>query len=368
MTCLGIALVAALIFVLFGFLGGLRRTVMQSADRNNWIVLSRNTVAEAASEISREQFDIFRARPELAINAGGEQLASPEIITAFNPDPDHPYNTNQFSYLRGVAPIAYQVHRSIHLQSGRLPAAGKNEAIVGARLAAKYPRLAPPAEFRFGRHLWEVVGVFAENGSARESEIWTNLDVLEQDLEQAGTLSSVHVVLKPTTESSFKHALTADSRLGLDSMSERQYYLEQADVVDQLERLGLMIGLIIALGAAFGGMNTMYSAVARRSHEVGVLGALGFSRLSILLSFLIESVLLAMAGGIAGDLLGAAIAAACGLDRRATSVGALIFSFRFSASAFTAGLVAALAIGVFGGILPAWHASRSAPVDSLRTA
>ncbi len=366
MNALGIALVSATLFVLFGFLHGLRETVLLAADEANSIVLSRNATSEPGSETTREQYNLVRARPELAADSAGEPLISPEIVTAFNPDPDEPYAASQFSYLRGVDSVAYKVHRSMRLRSGRFPTQGKSEAIVGAKLAAKFPNLRLHTKFRFGRRLWTVVGVFTDNGSARESEIWSDLDVLQQELDEPERFNSLHVVLKRDGEESLARALANDGRLGLDLMSEKQFYTEQTDLVDQLRRLGLVIAAIVAVGAGFGSMNTMYAAVARRTAEIGVLAALGFSRSNILLSFLTESLALALAGGIAGDLLGLAIAGFAGLNSREMNVGAFIFSFQISGLAFAAGLIGALAIGAFGGILPAWRASRIPLLDALR--
>src|SRR5207245_940916 len=142
------------------------------------------------------------------------------------------------------------------------------------------------------------------------------LDVLTQDIRYANGFASLHLVLKPGLEDSFKHVLTNDARLRVDAVTERAFYADEAKLADQLRGLGLVVAMILAVGTIFGGMNTMYTAVARRAREVGVLRALGFGRSNVLMSFVAESVMLAVVGGIAGELLGVAVAWSTGLGSR----------------------------------------------------
>lgn len=368
MTALGIALVVMILFLLLGFVAGLRSTMTGEGEAQDWIVLSRAVTAEPSSSITREQYEIIRTRPEIAADTSGAPLISPETVTAFNPAPDAPIDASSFTFLRGVYPIAFKVHRGIRIVSGRMPVAGKTEMIVGRRLAARFPALTPPRNLHFGRHDWAIVGIFSDDGSARESEVWTDLDLLEQDVHMGGIYSSMHVTLRPAMAASFKAALTHDARLDLDAMPEAQFYAAESQLADKLRNMGIIVALILAVGAMFGGMNTMYAAVARRSREVGVLRALGFSRGSILLSFILESTALGLAGGIAGEILGVAVAYGTGLQSRLMNVATFIFSFRLAPSAFVSGLVVAAIIGALGGILPAWRAARMGVVDSLREA
>lgn len=366
MTALGVGLVVMILFLLLGFVAGLRMTMLRASDRDNWIVLSRGVTSEPSSYVTLEQYEIIRARPELAAGAGGVALVSPEMVTAFNPKSDGPFRVSNFAYLRGVRPVAYQVHRGIRLLNGRFPAAGQPEMIVGVRLAAQFPELTPGHQIYFGRRSWNIAGIFSDRGSARESEIWTDLDVLQQDVHFGGGVSVLHIAMKPGAAAGFAAALARDARLRLDALPEQRFYAGQSQIADQMRGLGLILAAILGVGAVFGGMNTMYSAVARRTREVAVLRVLGFSRGSIMVSFVFESILLAVAGGMLGELLGVVIASAIGLSSRLMSVQMLIFAFTLSAGAFLAGLAAAVVIGVLGGLLPAWRAARIAIVDSLR--
>jgi putative ABC transport system permease protein len=281
---------------------------------------------------------------------------------------DRPANQFRPASLRGVSQAAYRVRRGLKLVAGRWPAPGRDEMAIGVKQAARLPELGVGTSFRYGRRRWTIVGIFADRGSALESEFWTDIDVLQQDARFENGYSSFHVVLKPGFEDAFRDALTRDARLTVDALSERDFFAEQAKVADRLRTLVLIVGLIVGTGAAFGGMNTMYAAVARRTREVGVLRTLGFSGGSVLTSFLAESVILAVAGGVIGDVLAILLGLATGLNQRLMSVGAVVFSSAFTLSALSGGIAAAILIGIAGGLLPAWRAAHLPIIESLREA
>ncbi|MGC2276330.1 MAG: ABC transporter permease, partial [Candidatus Binatus sp.] len=181
MTASVVALVVMLLFILSGFVAGLRATVMQNASPDNWIVLSRGTTDEGGSFITHEQYEIIKSRPQIATTADGTALISPEVITGFNPDPAAAVTSGvMFTLLRGVYPIGYKVHRGMRLESGRWPNGGAAEMVVGRKLAARYPNLAVGSDFKFGPRTFKIVGVFSDQDSARESEMLTDLGVLTQ--------------------------------------------------------------------------------------------------------------------------------------------------------------------------------------------
>lgn len=368
MTALGIALVVMVVVILLNFVGGLRQSLELAGEPGHWIILSRGTVSEGESYIPREQSDVLRTRPEIATDASGAALFSPEMVVPFNAAVNRPAVQFRPASLRGVSPVAYRMRRGLRLVAGRWPAPGRDEIAIGQKQAARFPELGVGTTFKYGRRTWTIVGIFADRGSALESEFWTDIDVLQQDARFENGYSSFHVVLKPGTEETFRNALTEDARLTVDVISERDFIAEQAKVADRLRALVLIVGLIVGIGAAFGGMNTMYAAVARRTREVGVLRTLGFSRGSVLTSFLVESVILAIVGGVVGDLLAIILGLAAGLNQRLMSVGTVVFSSAFSMSALVGGIAAALLIGVAGGLMPAWRASRLPIVESLREA
>jgi putative ABC transport system permease protein len=368
MTALGVALVVMVVVILLSFVSGLRASLELAGEAGNWIILSRGTVSEGESYIPREESDILRTRPEIATDGSGKVLFSPEMVVPFNAGVKRPATHFQPASLRGVTPIAYEVHRGLKLVAGRWPVPGREEMVIGQKQAARFPELGVGSTFRYGRRNWTVVGIFADRGSALESEFWADLDVIQQDARFENGFSSFHVVLKPGTADSFRNALTNDSRLTVDAMSERQFFADEAKVADQLRALVLLVGIIVGTGAAFGGMNTMYAAVARRTREVGVLRTLGFGKGAILASFLAESVILGTAGGVIGDILAMALSVATGLNHHLMSVGALVFSSAFTFTALGGGILAAILIGIAGGVPPAWRAARLPIVESLRAA
>jgi len=367
MTASVVALVVMLLFILSGFVAGLRATVMRSAMTDNWIVLSRGTTNEGGSFISREQYEIIKSRSQIAATPDGQALVSPEVITGFNPLPDVEPSSAMFTLLRGVYPIAYRVHREMRLLSGRWPNHGAAEMVIGRKLAARFHNLAVGSDFKFGRRTFKIVGIFSDQDSARESEVLTDLDILTQDIHVSNGFEVLHVVLKPGTHEEFAQSLRTDSRLKVDTMSEEEFYAKQTEFVDQLHALGLVVALVLAIGSVFGAMNTMYSAVARRTGEIGVLRVLGFSRFNVLASFVLESIVLALAGGALGEILGVLVAYSTGLSSQLMNVGEFIFRFRLTAGAFVSGMAAAIAIGALGGLMPAWRASRIGLVESLRS-
>lgn len=368
MTAMSVALVVMVLTILLGFVYGMRRTMTTAAQAGNWVVLEHGVLAEAGG-IDHENIQILQARSELATDAAGRPLLSPEILVGFDPTPDAARAST--AIIRGVFPIAYEVHRNLRMVEGHIPVRGKDEWIVGQRLAAKHPGLRTGKTFMWGRNRteWHIAGIFSDNGSARESEVWLDLDDVATIFHiPSGQLGAtvLHVILKPGTETSFAAAMRNDVRLRVDLMSERAFYANAAKFSDQIRSLGLVVAIILAIGAIFGAMNTMYSAVARRTREVGTLRVLGFSRGSVLTAFMLESAMLGLAGGVIGELLAIAVAQGVGLQSRLMSVGNILFSFRLPWSSFGVGLAAALAIGIAGGMIPAWNASRLDVIDSLR--
>lgn len=368
MTAMSVALVIMVLTILLGFVDGMRRTVTLAAERGNYIILERGVTAEAGY-IDHEMLQVLRTRPELAVDGSENPLISPEFIIGFDPTPDAPRAST--ATIREVLPIAYEVHQGIHMVAGRRPERGRNEWIVGRRLAVQHPNLRPGSKFRWGAVKTEftVVGIFSDHGSARESEVWADLNdvavILHRPVGELGA-TVIHVILKPGYHDAFAQALRADSRLKVDLWSESAFYEQAAGFSNQIRQLGLVVAIILAIGAVFGAMNTMYSAVARRKREVGTLRALGFARRDVLSAFVFESAALGLIGGVLGELIAIAVAYATGLQSRLMSVGNILFAFNLPWSAMGYGLAFAVVIGTAGGLLPAWQASHLGVMEALR--
>jgi putative ABC transport system permease protein len=367
MTIMGVALVSMIFILVFGFAAGLNQSLRNAGEDRNVIVMARGVTSENESFVPHQSVEILRVRPEIATNQQHQPLLSRESIVGVNVSRTR--GAKEFALLRGVDPIAYQVHPHLQLLEGHWPVRGNGEWVVGRRLLARFPYLQPGTAFHYEHRDWKIVGVFSDNDSARESEAWTDLDDLINDFHwDVGGAAALHLVLNPGSAAEFAQAIKADGRLSLQAETESEYYAVQAALAGQLRMLGLIVALALAIGATFGGANTMYTAVTRRGREIGVLRVLGFSRGDILSSFVIESVILGVAGGVAGVLLATAVAWATGLTSRTMSVGAMFFSYRPTAGAIVAGVVVAAIIGVAGGLMPALRASRVGIISALREA
>jgi putative ABC transport system permease protein len=367
----GIALVVAATVLLAALVGGLQRMLVATGEPDNLIVLRKGANSDGASQIPRDAARALRAMTGVARGPAGEILASPELV-------NQPFIVTRDGgrenvLVRGVEPVAFQVHRSVRLTSGRPFQPKLGEVVIGAGVAARYAGARLGSEIEFGRRRWRVVGIFDSGGTAFDSEIWADVTDVQDDTRRDG-YSGVRLRVAPGSDAqALVRRIDADGRFTLEARPEVAYYREQAETASALYVLVLTLSVIMATGAVFGALNTMYAAVASRTPEIGTLRALGFSRATILVSFLAESLLLA-AGGLA---LGALLA---GLG--VFAVNTLLSGVQFSMMSFTVatvllhitpsglllGAALALAIGVFGGLAPAWRAAHLRVVDALHRA
>jgi len=367
MTALGIALTVAVLVIALALTAGLSAVFSGSGDPRQLIVLRKGTDAELTSSVSNEATNIIRQMPRIAKNAEGTPLVSPELLTVVNlPSVDSPEGMNVT--VRGVLPVGLTM-RTLKMEEGKMFEPGRRQLIVGDAIARRYPSAKLGSSLKFGKSTWEVVGVFSAGESATNSEIWTDLDQLRGDYDRNGQCSSILVRLNDAGDlKATAQAMADDQQLGVQAIAEKQYYanLTQSPTSIFLQSLGYGVAVIMAIGSAFAATNTMYAAVARRSKEVGTLRALGFSRGSILLSFMFESVCLSLLGGIIGVFL------AFPINGLTTGVGNfstfsdIAFKFKVSLVAVIFGLIFAAVIGAVGGFLPAWAASRKDIVQSMR--
>ena len=293
-------------------------------------------------------------------------MASLEMVTVINlPSVDSPTGMNVT--LRGILPMGIKMRDDLKLQDGRWFQAGQREVVVGKSIAKRYPGAHLGKKLRFGRGEWEVVGVMDGGKSAVNSEIFGDLNQISSDFNRADGLSSA--LLRATdaaTVPALINSLNDDRRLGVLAQTEKSYYEAQTNSGALLQFLGVTIAIIMAVGSSFAAMNTMYAAVARRATEIGTLRVLGFSKASILLSFLMESLLLAALGGLVGCLL------VLPLNNITTGIGSFVtfseidFNFRVSPEIMLAGVTFALVMGALGGLFPARMAARKEILVALR--
>jgi putative ABC transport system permease protein len=364
-TALGIALTVAVLLAVLALVNGLKTAFQSSGNPLQILVMRKGSNAELSSGVTRQVFQDLKPMAGIARD-GNEPMASLEMVTVINlPSVDSPAGMNVT--LRGLLPMGIKMRDDLKLQDGRWFQAGQREVVVGKSVAKRYLGARLGQKLRFGRGEWEVVGVMDGGQSAVNSEIFGDLNQISSDFNRADGLSSV--LLRATDEATVPaliNTLNDDRRLGVTAQTEKSYYESQTNSGAVLQYLGIFISIIMAIGSSFAAMNTMYAAVARRAREIGTLRVLGFSKGGILTSFLFESLLLSVIGGIVGCLL------VLPLNNITTGVGSFVtfseiaFNFRVSPSIMLTGIVFALIMGTLGGLFPARSAARKEILSALR--
>jgi putative ABC transport system permease protein len=365
MTALGIALTVAVLLAILALVDGLRATLSTSGNPLNIVVMRKGSDSEIVSNFQRTQFQDLKFKPGIAAGRDGQPLASLEMVTVINlANVDNPNGVNVT--IRGLQPAGIELRSAVHLEKGRWFQAGQRELVVGHSAAQRFPDAQLGKTIHFARGDWQVVGVMECGRCAHDSEIWGDLNQISSDFQRVEVLSAATVAATDAVSAqALINDINNDQRLGLHAVSEKEYYELQTASGAPIEAIGLLVSIIMAVGSAFAAMNTMYAAVARRSREIGTLRVLGFSRGSILLSFFIESVLLAGLGGLLGCLL------VMPLNGITTAVGnsnfaELAFDFRVTPRIMAIGIGFAAVLGCVGGLFPARNASRKEILTALR--
>jgi ABC-type lipoprotein release transport system permease subunit len=274
--------------------------------------------------------------------------------------------------VRGVEPVALEVHDEVKIVEGRMLEPSQGEAVVGRGVALRYAGTALGGQMKFGRRSWKVVGILESGGSSYESEVWVDARDLAADAKRPIPYSGMRIKVAPGADrDALMRRIDADSRWSLEAKPETEYYAKQAESANTL--YGLVVGLAVlaGIGAVFGATNTMYAAVQARVAEIGTLRALGFSQGSVLVAFLVESVAIAALGLVVGVAvawpLGLAVSNALGgIGFGAATFSTSVITLRVGAFDVAVASGLAAAIGLAGGLAPAWRASHLRPVEALR--
>ncbi len=361
MTALGIFLVVMIVMVVSALLGGTDKSLAASGSPDNIIVLSKSAANEAFSGQSRDVLGIVKAMEGIKLDEKGEKLVSEEFAMSLRPL--KPGGPNPFWQLRGVTPMAMKVHDVVRLEPGGKWPQGPGELAFGSAIATTYHyRIGDTVELSGKQYL--ITGLFNAGGSALENEIWMDLNILNAEFKK-NYLTSVLVKLDhPRLARPFAAALEAETRVSAKGWPERDYYATQNFMGDTLKKMGRIMALLLGFGALFGGMNTMFTAVASRRREIGTLRALGFSRGAILLAFVSESLGIALIGFFPAALFGMALYLIRVANAGGFRGGAIQLSL--TPAGWLLSLGTALTLGLLGGLLPALLAARMKLVDALR--
>ena len=364
----GIALVVAVFTVLMSMSEGFAMALRTTGRPDNAMIVQRGSASELTSWIPLDQRQMIVVRDEVERGTDGQPLASPEdVVVTMKPKKDgEPTNIT----VRGVSPRAFAVRSGIKIVEGRTFTPGLYEVIVGDKIAKRVQGLDIGAGVKLQKHEWKVVGTFTSQGGAFESEIWGDAEVMSVDFGRTGGSNAMSVRLKAGRDvATLDRWIRSNPQMQLQAVSERKYYDDQAGPLAKiLRQLATFVAIIMGVGAVFGAMNTMYAIVAARTREIGTLRALGFSRRAILFSFVLESVTLALAGGAIGCLIAFPMNGYSTGTGQTQSFSEIAFAFRITPEIVTTALVFAVAMGVIGGLLPAFRAARLPITSALREA
>ncbi|KAF1686757.1 hypothetical protein B1992_07460 [Pseudoxanthomonas broegbernensis] len=361
----GIAGVVGVLVAMLSMGRGFQSTVSGTGDEATAIVLRGGSQAETNSVIMRDQVPLISSLPGIARDAEGRPIASPElsqVVSLVSRDDGSDVNV-QF---RGVGEHAWAVHDKVRIVEGRKFGTGLREIVVGQGARKQFRDLDVGATLTLGNQQWAVVGVFA-SGDVHDSELWTDAQTLSATYDR-GAWQSVSVRTEGAAGfEQFKSAMAADPRLKLDVETTKAYYAKQSGQLNQLLTiLGTVIGAIMAVGAVFGALNTMYAAVAGRAREIATMRAIGFRGLPVVMAVMLETMLLALAGGVLGGLLAWLVFNGYSASTMGSNFSAVVFKFSVTPDLLWSGLKWALGIGLVGGLFPALRAARLPITAALR--
>jgi putative ABC transport system permease protein len=368
LTAGGMGLVVFVFAAVLMLDAGLRAALVSTGQHDNVVVTRRAAGAEVQSSIERNQAALIESQPEIAFGPDGERAVSKEaVVLIAQPKRDTGAATN--ITVRGIGREGLALRPQVHVVEGKMFRAGSTEITVGRSIAERFAGTSLGDRLRFGGREWTVVGVFDAGGSGFDSEIWVDNEQMMQSFRRNTFSTVIARLTHPEDFDALKRRLESDPRLTVDVKRERRFYEEQSEVMSNFIRiLGLTLSVIFSIGAMIGAMITMYAAVANRTPEIGTLRALGFRRRSILVSFLAESLALALLGWV----IGLAAASLMQLVHISTmnwqSFSELAFSFTLTPQIVVQTFVFSLAMGLAGGVLPALRAARLKIVDALRAA
>jgi putative ABC transport system permease protein len=367
LAILGVALVVAVCTVLMSMAEGFATALRSTGLPDNAIIVQRGSGSEQTSAVPLEHRNAILADHRLVRAPDGQALASWERVMILSL-PRRKDGRRANVTLRAVPPRAFEVRGGIRVTQGRRFAAGLDEIIIGRRIMERVRGLGVGGTLRYGGKQFRIVGVFESDGAAFESEVWGDFDTLSSLLRYGAGSSSLVVRMKDRSQiQALDRWIRQQPQMQLRALPERQYYESQAGpVANTLKLLAALVALITGVGAAFGAMNTMYAVVAARTREIGTLRALGFSRRAILLSFVVESTLVALVGGIVGCLLASAIQGHATSASNLQTLSEVAFAFRITPAIVASSLAFAMAMGVAGGLLPAVRAARLPIAGAVR--
>ena len=367
LTAGGMALVVFVFAAVLMLDAGLKSTLVSTGSPDNVVVIRQGSQTEVQSGISRDQAALIETSPEVARGADGQPLVSKEVVVLNSlPKIDDPSKRSNV-VVRGLPEPGRTLRPQVRMTAGRMFRPGSSEIIVGKSVAEGFAGVEVGRQLSFAGRQWTVVGVFDAGKTAFSSEIWGDVEQMMQAFRRTAYSSVIARLVAPESFEALRIRLDEDPRLKVDIKREPKFYADQsASLSNFITLLGMALSVIFSLGAMIGATITMYAAVATRTSEIGTLRALGFQRASVLAAFLIESLLLALVGGLVGLIAASFLTAITVSTTNFQSFSELAFAFTLTPTIVIAALVFSLLMGFVGGFLPAIKASRMKIVDALR--
>jgi putative ABC transport system permease protein len=365
---IGIAGVVAVLVSVLAMGAGFRHTLADTGRPDRVIILRGGSDVELNSNLTRTDVDTISNAPGLAKDPSGKAVLSSELVTVVN-IPKRDTGTDANVTLRGVGLKLTEVRPELELVSGRMFRPAVRELIAGVGAARQFRGLGIGSIVHLRNADWTVVGTFTSNGDVHESELLADVDTVGSSIERNGYSSAVGLLTSPADFSRFKDALTTDPQLKVDVQREPDYYAAQSKQLTQIINVvGTTVAIIMAIGAMFGALNSMYSAVAARGLEIATLRAIGFGALPVLLSVMIEALLLALIGGIIGASLAWLFFNGHSVSTLGGAFAQVVFELTVTPTLIATGVVWACVIGLLGGLFPALRAARLPVAEALRAA
>ncbi|MGH8298101.1 MAG: ABC transporter permease [Steroidobacteraceae bacterium] len=362
----GIAGVVGVLVSLLAMGRGYESTFRATGSDDTAIVLRSGALTESTSSLDQQSVMLIGQKPQVARGAQGEPLASPEVVVAASL-PKRGTGQDANVMIRGVSPQVWAVRRNLRIIAGRRFRPGLQELVVGKDAAREFAHTSIGSKLDFNGQSWEVVGEF-DSGDAHDSELWGDVNVVGAAFHRGSSAQSVTVRLtSPEAFNAFKAALASDPRLKVQAKTTRKYYADQSKGMTHfIGILAAVVAGIMAIGAVAGALNSMYAAVSARTREIATLRAIGFQGVPVVVSIMIETMLLALAGGVAGALIAWLLFRHFTASTMGPNFSAVVFEFRVTPELMGGGLKWALAIGFLGGLFPALRAARMPVTEGLR--
>src|SRR5215468_395330 len=365
----GIAGVVGVLVSVLAMAEGFRHTLASTGRPTRVIMLRAGSDAEMSSGVGRDQATVLGALPGVARDEGGRPLVSAELFVMVDLPRQGQTDPNNVPF-RGVQPAAFAIRDEVRIIEGRRYERGVREVIVGRKAAREFAGLGVGSQIAFRDSDWTVVGTFESGGDVHESEIWADAEVAMSAFRRSGFQSVTAALADPTDSglADLRASIARDRRLSINVLREPEYYAKQASILSKLIGvLGYSVAGFMAIGATFGALNCMYSAIASRQSEIATLRAIGFGGLPVVVSVMIEALLLALAGGALGGALAYLYCDGATLSTlNFSTFSQVAFAFRVTPALLAQGLGWALAIGFAGGLFPAIRAARLPVALALR--